>query len=114
MSNSLEIFIEMFPNISPKYIKEIFRDYMKEEKILDMIAYPNPTYDRVLFKGGDPNGIYHIRLVDKLGKVLLQKTVPAVELEVEMLKYNNGSYLIELIEDKTERRVIFNVIKSAE
>lgn len=39
MSNSLEIFIEMFPNIAPKYVKEIFRDYMKEEKILDKLLY---------------------------------------------------------------------------
>ena len=93
---------------------ELFPTSIEKENILDMIAYPNPTYDKVLFKGGDPNGIYHIRLVDKLGKVLLQTTVPATELEVEMLKYNNGSYLIELIEDKTERRVIFNVVKSSE
>ena len=79
-----------------------------------MVAYPNPTYDKILFKGGDPDGIYHIRLVDKLGRVLEQKSVPAVDLELEMSKYNNGTYLIEVIEDNTEKRRIFNIIKTSE
>ena len=83
-------------------------------QLLDMVAYPNPTYDRILFKGGDPDGIYHIRLVDKLGRVLEQKSVPAVDLEVEMSKYNNGTYLIEVVEDNTEKRRIFNIIKTSE
>ena len=39
MSNSLEIFKEMFPNIAPKYVKEIFKENMKEEKILDKLLY---------------------------------------------------------------------------
>ena len=83
-------------------------------QLLDMVAYPNPTYDKILFKGGDPDGIYHIRLVDKLGRVLEQKSVPAVDLEFEMSKYNNGTYLIEVIEDNTEKRRIFNIIKTSE
>ena len=83
-------------------------------QLLDMVAYPNPTYDKILFKGGDPDGIYHIRLVDKLGRVLEQKSVPAVDLELEMSKYNNGTYLIEVIEDNTEKRRIFNIIKTSE
>jgi hypothetical protein len=82
--------------------------------VLDMVAYPNPTYDKVLFKGGDPTGIYHLRLVDKLGRVLEQKSVQPSELQLEMGRYTNGSYLIELVEDKSERRVIFNIVKSSE
>ena len=93
---------------------EIFPTAIESSQLLDMVAYPNPTYDKILFKGGDPNGIYHIRLVDKLGRVLEQKSVPAVDLELEMSKYNNGTYLIEVIEDNTEKRRIFNIIKTSE
>ena len=84
---------------------------LEDDMVLDMVAYPNPTYDKVFFKGGDPNGTYHIRLVDKLGRVLDQKSVPAAKLEVEMGRYTNGSYLIEVVEDRSERRVIFNIVK---
>jgi hypothetical protein len=31
-----------------------------------------------------------------------------------MGRYTNGSYLIEVVEDKSERRVIFNIVKSSE
>ena len=93
---------------------EIFPTAIEGSKLLDMVAYPNPTYDKILFNGGDPDGIYHIRLVDKLGRVLEQKSVPAVDLELEMSKYNNGTYLIEVIEDNTEKRRIFNIIKTSE
>ena len=93
---------------------EIFPTAIESSQLLDMVAYPNPTYDKILFKGGDPDGIYHIRLVDKLGRVLEQKSVPAVDLELEMSKYNNGTYLIEVIEDNTEKRRIFNIIKTSE
>ena len=93
---------------------EIFPTAIEGSQLLDMVAYPNPTYDKILFKGGDPDGIYHIRLVDKLGRVLEQKSVPAVDLELEMSKYNNGTYLIEVIEDNTEKRRIFNIIKTSE
>ena len=78
-----------------------------------MIAYPNPAFDKVLFKGGDPSGIYHVRVVDKLGKILLQKTLPASDLEILVEGYNNGTYLIEVIEDKTNKRRVFNVVKSS-
>ena len=87
---------------------------LEDDMVLDMVAYPNPTYDKVFFKGGDPNGTYHIRLVDKLGRVLDQKSVPAAKLEVEMGRYTNGSYLIEVVEDRSERRVIFNIVKGAQ
>ena len=93
---------------------EIFPNALEDEAVLDMVAYPNPTYDKVLFKGGDPTGTYHLRLVDKLGRVLDQKSVPAAKLEVEMGRYTNGSYLIEVVEDRSERRVIFNIIKSSQ
>ena len=87
---------------------------IEDDFILDIIAYPNPTYDKVMFEGGDPVGIYHLRVVDKLGRVLDQKSVPAAKLEVEMGRYNNGSYLIEVVEDKSEKRVIFNIVKSSQ
>ena len=93
---------------------DIIPTAIEGSQLLDMVAYPNPTYDKILFKGGDPDGIYHIRLVDKLGRVLEQKSVPAVDLELEMSKYNNGTYLIEVIEDNTEKRRIFNIIKTSE
>ena len=93
---------------------DIMPTSIEENAILDMIAYPNPAYDKVLFKGGDPNGVYHIRLVDKLGRILEQKSVSASELELEMSKYDNGTYLIEVVEENTDRRRIFNIIKSIE
>ena len=38
--------------------------------VLDMVAYPNPTYDKVLLKGGKDGVVYHLRLVDVLGEFL--------------------------------------------
>jgi len=92
---------------------EILPTGLEKGLLLDMIAYPNPAFDKVLFKGGDPSGIYHIRVVDKLGRILLQKTLPASDLEILVEGYNNGTYLIEVIEDKTNKRRVFNVIKSS-
>ena len=86
--------------------------FLEEEMVLDMVAYPNPAYDKVLFKGGKDDVVYHLRLVDKLGRVLEQKSVPKKNLEVEMSKYTNGSYLIEVIENDSQKRVLFNIIKS--
>ena len=93
---------------------EISPASLEDDMVLDMVAYPNPTYDKVLFKGGDPTGTYHLRLVDKLGRVLEQKSVPSDQLELEMGRYNNGSYLIEVVEDKSEKRVIFNIVKTSQ
>ena len=92
---------------------EILPTGIEKALLLDMIAYPNPAFDKVLFKGGDPSGIYHVRVVDKLGRVLLQKTLPASDLEILVAGYNNGTYLIEVVEDKTNKRRVFNVIKSS-
>ena len=92
---------------------EILPTGIEKGLLLDMIAYPNPAFDKVLFKGGDPSGIYHIRVVDKLGRILLQKTLPASDLEILVEGYNNGTYLIEVVEDKTNKRRVFNVIKSS-
>ncbi len=95
-------------------IVDLFPTSLEDDMVLDMVAYPNPTYDKVLFKGVDPTGTYHLRLVDKLGRVLEQKSVSSDQLEVEMGRYNNGSYLIEVVEDRSEKRVIFNIVKSSE
>ena len=95
-------------------IVDLFPTFLEDDMVLDMVAYPNPTYDKVLFKGVDPTGTYHLRLVDKLGRVLEQKSVPSDQLEIEMGRYNNGSYLIEVVEDRSEKRVIFNIVKSSE
>ena len=84
---------------------------IENDLILDIIAYPNPTYDKVMFEGGDPVGIYYIRVVDKLGRVLEQKSMPFQEFVLEMGRYNNGTYLIEVVEDKTGKRKIFNIVK---
>ena len=92
---------------------EILPTGIEKELLLDMIAYPNPAFDKVLFKGGDPSGIYHIRVVDKLGRILLQKTLPASDLEILVEGYDNGTYLIEVVEDKTNKRRVFNVVKSS-
>ena len=93
---------------------DLFPTSLEDDMVLDMVAYPNPTYDKVLFNGGDPTGTYHLRLVDKLGRVLEQKSVPSDQLELEMGRYNNGSYLIEVVEDKSEKRVIFNIVKTSQ
>lgn len=93
---------------------DLFPTSLEDDMVLDMVAYPNPTYDKVLFKGGDPTGTYHLRLVDKLGRVLEQKSVPSDQLEIEMGRYTNGSYLIEVIENKSDKRVIFNIVKSSQ
>ena len=85
---------------------------IEKELQLEMRAFPNPTFDRVMFEGGGPVGIYHVRVVDKLGRVLEQKSVNSADLVIEMRKYNNGTYLIEVVEEDTGKRKIFNIIKS--
>ena len=92
---------------------EILPTGLEKGLLLDMIAYPNPAFDKVLFKGGDPSGIYHIRVVDKLGRILLQKTLSASDLEILVEGYDNGTYLIEIVEDRTNKRRVFNVVKSS-
>jgi len=92
---------------------EILPTGLEKGLLLDMIAYPNPAFDKVLFKGGDPSGIYHVRVVDKLGRILLQKTLSASDLEILVEGYDNGTYLIEVVEDKTNKRRVFNVVKSS-
>ncbi len=93
-------------------IVDVIPTSIEKNLLLEIRAFPNPTYDRVMFEGGDPVGTYHIRIVDKLGRVLEQKTLPFSDLTLEMKKYNNGSYIIEVIEDKTGKRKIFNIVKS--
>jgi len=93
-------------------IVDVIPTSVEKNLLLEIKAFPNPTYDKVMFEGGDPVGTYHVRVVDKLGRVLEQKTLPFSDLTLEMKKYNNGSYIIEVIEDKTGKRKIFNIIKS--
>ena len=104
--------IELTQGFHQPLVIDVIAVGIEEDLILDIIAYPNPTYDKVMFEGGDPVGIYHIRVVDKLGRVLEQKSTPFQEFIVEMGKYNNGTYLIEVVEDKTGKRKIFNIVKS--
>ena len=104
--------IELTQGFHQPLVVDVIAVGIEEDLILDIIAYPNPTYDKVMFEGGDPVGIYHIRIVDKLGRVLEQKSIPFQEFILEMGKYNNGTYLIEVVEDKTGKRKIFNIVKS--
>ena len=80
--------------------------------LLEMKAFPNPTFDRVIFEGGDPVGIYHIRMIDKLGRILEEKSLPYEDLFLEMTRYENGTYLVEVIENETGKRKIFNIVKT--
>lgn len=104
--------IELTQGFHQPLVIDVIAVGIEDDLILDIIAYPNPTYDKVMFEGGDPVGIYHIRVVDKLGRVLEQKSMPFQEFILEMGKYNNGTYLIEVVEDKTGKRKIFNIVKS--
>ena len=104
--------IELTQGFHQPLVVDVISVGIEDDLILDIIAYPNPTYDKIMFDGGDPVGIYHIRIVDKLGKVLEQKSMSFQELIVEMGRYNNGTYIIEVVEDKTDKRKIFNIVKS--
>ena len=85
---------------------------IEKELQLEIRAFPNPTFDRVMFEGSDPVGIYHVRVVDKQGRVLEQKSVNSTDLMIEMRKYNNGTYIVEVVEEDTGKRKIFNIIKT--
>ncbi len=93
-------------------VVDVIPTSLEKGLLLEIKAFPNPTLDKVMFEGGDPVGTYHIRVVDKLGRVLEQKSVPFSDLTLEMKKYNNGSYIVEVIEDKSGKRKIFNIVKS--
>ena len=95
-------------------IIDIFPTGIEEMYRLEMIAYPNPVFDKILFKGEDPMGEYNIRLVDKTGKVLLEKRMIYNDLSLDMSKYNYGTYFIEVVESGTNKRRIFSIIKSSE
>ena len=85
---------------------------IEKELQLEMRAFPNPTFDRVMFEGSGPVGIYHVRVVDKQGRVLEQMSVNSTDLMIEMRKYNNGTYIVEVVEEDTGKRKIFNIIKT--
>ena len=104
--------IELTQGFHQPLVIDVIAVGIEDDLILDIIAYPNPTYGKVIFEGGDPVGTYHIRVVDKLGRVLEQKSMPFQEFVLEMGRYNNGTYLIEVVEDKTGKRKIFNIVKS--
>ena len=104
--------IELTQGFHQPLIVDILPTGIEKELQLEMRAFPNPTFDRVMFEGGDPVGIYHVRVVDKLGRVLEQKSVNSDDLVIEMRKYNNGTYLVEVVEQDTGKRKIFNIIKS--
>ena len=104
--------IELTQGFHQPLVVDVISVGIEDDLILDIIAYPNPTYDKIMFEGGDPVGIYHIRVVDKLGKVLEQKSMSFQELIIKMGRYNNGTYIIEVVEDKTGKRKIFNIVKS--
>lgn len=106
--------IELTQGFLQPLIIDIFPTGIEEMYRLDMIAYPNPVFDKVLFKGEDPMGEYNIRLVDKTGKVLLEKRMNYNDLSVDMSKYNYGTYFIEVVESGTNKRRIFSIIKSSE
>ena len=94
-------------------IIDIFPTGIEEMYRLEMTAYPNPVYDKVIFKGEDPTGKYDIRLVDKTGKVLDQKGIDYRDLSLDMKKYNYGTYFIEVVQKGTNKRRIFRIIKSS-
>ena len=106
--------IELTQGFLQPLIIDIFPTGIEEMYRLDMIAYPNPVFDKVLFKGEDPMGEYNIRLVDKTGKVLLEKRMNYNDLSLDMSKYNYGTYFIEVVESGTNKRRIFSIIKSSE
>ena len=98
--------IELTQGFLQPLIIDIFPTGIEEMYRLDMIAYPNPVFDKVLFKGEDPMGEYNIRLVDKTGKVLLEKRMNYNDLSVDMSKYNYGTYFIAVVESGTNKRRI--------
>ena len=104
--------IELTQGFHQPLLVDVLPTGIEKELQLEMRAFPNPTFDRVMFEGGDPVGIYHVRVVDKLGRVLEQKSVNSADLVIEMRKYNNGTYLVEVVEEDTGKRKIFNIIKS--
>ena len=104
--------IELTQGFHQPLIIDVIAVGIEDDLILDIIAFPNPTYDMVMLEGGDPVSIYHIRVVDKLGRVLEQKSISFQELIIEMGRYNNGTYLIEVVEDRTGKTKIFNIVKS--
>jgi len=106
--------IQLTQGVLQPLIIDIFPTGIEEMYRLDMIAYPNPVFDKVLFKGEDPMGEYNIRLVDKTGKVLLEKRMNYNDLSVDMSKYNYGTYFIEVIESGSNKRRVFSIIKSSE
>ena len=106
--------VQLTQGVLQPLIIDIFPTGIEEMYRLDMIAYPNPVFDKVLFKGEDPMGEYNIRLVDKTGKILLEKRMNYNDLSVDMSKYNFGTYFIEVIESGSNKRRVFSIIKSSE
>ena len=51
-------------------------------------------------------------MIDKLGRVLEEKSLPYEDLFLEMTRYENGTYLVEVVENETGKRKIFNIVKT--
>jgi len=67
----------------------------------DFQWYPNPTSDKVSLKMEEEQEVTHIQLFEMNGKLILTQKVTSPILQIDMLNYSNGIYLIKLFNQKT-------------
>ena len=70
-------------------------------------AFPNPTNDIVNIKS---EGIRHVKIISITGDVMLEQDVNCNDLKIDMKRYSNGIYLIQVAtetETMTHKVIVF-------
>ena len=79
---------------------------------LNIVAFPNPTVDRLIIKMDSYNGnILSFQIFDLHGRLIFTDDVKGSETEVNMLDYESGVYILKIIGSGKEIRT-FKIIKN--
>ena len=76
-------------------------------------AYPNPVTDKINIRINlpkNPSSLFRIKLYDSRGIVIYEEQISTSQAtvlrQIDMSKYQNGFYLIEVITDKNKRETL--------
>jgi hypothetical protein len=76
---------------------------------LSLKVYPNPTTQSLFASQKDQHDL-EIKLIDLNGKLLLNAKINAGEA-IDVSKYTNGMYLIEVKDIETNKKNTYKIIK---
>lgn len=97
------------------YIFEIFNVdstlSVEENDNLAFQVYPNPTSSILNIEINSASN-YDIQLLDMNGKVILSRKPIGINDKIDFSKYAKGVYLLQIKEQKTNKRYILKIVKT--